>query len=338
MAALRGEVPDKIPFTAYENKLPRCTFERELRNRGLCIVRRVASYKLSYPNVKIKTCNYIDDQGRYVTHVNYSTPVGELNKISQPAGFTSWTLEHEFKTPEDYKALLFIIKDAVVTENYQAVYKDLEELGDDFVIRDNLPLEPLQNLISHYMGVETFCLEWMENRDEILKLYDAFVELARKIYPVAANGPLEFANYGGNVIPSVIGPDGFKNYYVPNYEEAAEVFHKKGKMLGCHLDGDNTLIMDLIGQTSLDYIEAYDPGISPPLICAREKWPDKVLWINWPSAWHLLGEEQIFDNTVRLIEEARTRDGFLIGITEDVPNDRWKGNFLKIMDAIDATL
>jgi hypothetical protein len=178
----------------------------------------------------------------------------------------------------------------------------------------------------------------MDNRDEIMILYKALVELARKVYAVVADSPLEFANYGGNVVPQIIGVENFRKYYVPHYNEAAELLHQKGKLIGCHFDADNTSIMSDIAGTALDYIEAYDPGISPPVKEARKAWPGKVLWLNWPSAWHLNSYEEIYSGTVRLIEEAAPGNGLIIGITEDVPAERWQKNFITIMDAIDQTL
>ena len=38
--ALRGERPDRIPFTVYDDLLPRCETERNLRNAGACVVVR----------------------------------------------------------------------------------------------------------------------------------------------------------------------------------------------------------------------------------------------------------------------------------------------------------
>lgn len=336
MAALRGERPKKIPFTVYENKIPRCTLERELRNRGLCIVKRITSYKLRTPNIEVKSYRYTDERGRGLIRTIYTTPYGDLTTLAEPSGFTTWRHEYMFKSPEDYKKILFMINDTIVEPNYEAAAKTVTDLGEDFIVRDNLCLEPLQSLISSsYMRMEDFCIEWMDNRDEILKLYEAFVQLARKIYPIVADGPLEFANYGGNVVPQIIGVENFKKYYLPHYNEAAEILHKKGKLIGCHLDADNTLIMDTIAETDLDYIEAYDPGMSPPVKEARKVWPDKVLWLNWPSSWHLFPADEVRDRTLALIEEAAPGHGFIIGITEDMPEDRWRQNFVAIMDGID---
>lgn len=335
MAALRGGRADKVPFTVYENKLPQCTAERELRNRGLCVVYRRQSYKTVTPNVKITSLSFTDDRGRDLMRTTFATPAGDLTQLVEPAGFTSWTHEYPFKSPDDYKALSFLLGDAAYIPEYDAVAQKTKDLGPDFVVRDQIPAEPLQQLISTYMGTETFCYEWMDNRDEILKLYEIIVESNRKAYAAMANGPLEFANYGGNVTPSIIGADTFRRYYVPNYNEAAEALHRKGKLLGTHLDADNTIIMADVAGTALDYAEAYDAGISPSVREARKAWPDKTLWINWPSAWHLYGTEEVRRRTRMLMEEAAPCDGFLIGITEDVPEERWRGNFAAIMDEIE---
>ena len=53
-------------------------------------------------------------------------------------------------------------------------------------------------------------------------------------------------NYGGNVIPAIIGKKNFAQYYVPNYNEAAQIVHQKGKLIGTHLDDNNETIMDEI--------------------------------------------------------------------------------------------
>ncbi len=335
MNSLRRMDTDMVPFTIYDSKLLNNSIMMDLRSRGLCPVKRITSYSTHRPNVKVRSQRFTDEQGRNLVRTYYDTPYGELSTLVLPLGFTTWTFEHMFKTKDDYKALSFLINDTVITPNYDYAAKVLNEAGEDYVVRDQIPLEPLQNLISSYMGTETYCLEWMDNRDEIMKLYDTFVEIARKIYPIVADGPLEFANYGGNVVPQIHGVENFKKYFVTHYNEAAEILHKKGKLIGTHLDADNSTIMDTIADTDLDYIEAYDPGISPPVKEARKKWPNKVLWLNWPSAWHLEPLDKIKPLTMELIEEAHPGDGFIIGITEDVPEERFLPNLTAIMEGVE---
>jgi hypothetical protein len=149
-----------------------------------------------------------------------------------------------------------------------------------------------------------------------------------------AKGPLETANYGGNVVPSMVGPQVFKDYYMPNYEAACDILHSAGKLVGSHYDADNTLFMDLIAQTPLDYIEAYDPGFSPSLDKALEIIKGKTIWINWPSVWHILPDNEAIEKTRRLVSTAAKDPRVIIGITEDMPEGRWLGLFSCILEGI----
>jgi hypothetical protein len=336
LAVLRHETAGSAPFTAYESKVPQCTAERILRNRGMCGVMRTTSYDIAYPNARITTHGYRDDRGRELIRTDYETPAGTLTDLREPAGFTTWTREWLFKTPDDYKPLLYLLKDATVIPNYGRPAKLEKELGGDFIVRDQVGYEPLQAVLSAYMGTETFCYEWMDNRDEVLTLYEAIAEMNRKIYGVVAEGPLTHANYGGNVTPSVIGRDAFRNYYLPHYHEFSSLMRRHGKLAGSHFDADNTTIIGDIAGTELDYIEAYDLEMNPSLTLAQAQniLGDKILWLNWPSAWHLYDLNEIRGRTLNLLREGRGKN-LIIGITETVPEDRWQANFSAIMDGID---
>ena len=115
---------------------------------------------------------------------------------------------------------------------YETFAKAEEEFGPDAIFRTGFALEPLQSLISGaVMEMETFCIEWMDRRDEILTLYNASVEKRRQTYPIVAQSPASQADYGGNVVPEIIGLKTFEEYYVPHYNEAAEIMHKHGKLI-----------------------------------------------------------------------------------------------------------
>jgi len=60
---LRGEKPDHVPFTAYENKTLPGEAERWLRNNGMCVVYRMGSVGGGNSNVKEKFSEF--DENRY---------------------------------------------------------------------------------------------------------------------------------------------------------------------------------------------------------------------------------------------------------------------------------
>ena len=333
---LRREVPDKTPLTMYECMIPQCEAERRLRNDGLCIVQRRGVVGTHTPNVTSETHTYSQDGKPRVRRVCH-TPVGDLSTLDQPAGFTSWHLERMFQGPEDYKRLLFMVEDQRHEPAYDAFAKAQEEFGDDAIFRAGIAATPLHQIMISWMGVETFAVEWAERRDEILKLYDAMLEKSREIYPIVARSPASHANYGGNEVPEVMGLERFEKYVVPLYDEAAAVLHQHGKLIGSHLDGNNRLWAHAVAGSALDYVEAFTPAPDTDMSVADalEAWPDKVLWINFPSSLHLASIETIEEATRQMIREAAPGNRLIIGITEDIPHDRWQANMLAISRVID---
>lgn len=335
--ALKGGHSDCVPFTIYESKIPQCAAERAMRNRGLCIVNRVGVFTTRMPNVTV-TSRTSCDNGRTMIRTFYETPKGALSTLTEPAGFTSWQHEMLFKSPDDYKAILFMIKDEVYEPIYDQVARAQNDFGGDAIFRASFGLEPLQTLISgNIMKTETFCTEWMDNRDEIMKLYEAIVENRRKIYPIVAQSPLQHANYGGNVTPEIIGLETFEKYYVQHYNEAAEIMHKHGKLIGCHFDANCRLLSKAIAATGLDYIEAFTPAPDTDMTLAeaRQAWPKKVLWLNFPSSVHLRPDAEVEKTTIDLLGQAGNIDGLIMGITEDIPPERWQNSCRAIMDGLE---
>lgn len=334
-AALKGEKIDKIPFTIYEYKLFQCSVERQLRNEGLCIVNRhYPVFKINSPNISYESHSYTENGTNYVRHF-IKTKYGDLTFLTKPAGFTSWTVEKIFKGPEDYKKLYVMIEDQRYESNYEAFLKAEIELGEDIILRANIGSSPLHQIMIGWMGVETFAIEWIERRDEIEKLVEIQAKKLREVYEIVAKSPALIANFGGNETGNVMGRERYEKYVLPYHNEAAEIFHKHGKLLGCHLDGNNKVWADLVANSGLDYIEAFSPEPDTDMTFreAFETWKDKILWINFPSSLHLSSIEQIEKTTQEFIDVSRG-SRLIIGITEDIPEDRWQKNLLAISKVI----
>lgn len=328
---LRKEGADRIPFTIYEGLMPRSTVERQLRNEGLCLISGISVFRMHLLDVKEHSDGFYKD-GVWHERWYWETPFGILTSLRVPKGFTLWTKEKMFKSKEDYKAVAFLIKNRVYEPAYDEFLKTGEEKGSDYFCTTGIGYEPLQELIIGIMGVETFCIEWAERRDEVLKLYDLLVEERRKIYKIVAESPALYVGYGGNVSPEIIGPERFRKYFVPNYNEAAEVLHKYGKLIGVHFDANNKLFAPYVAKTELDCIEAF----TPPPDCdmsvkeALDIWPDKILWINFPSSVHCAEEYVIRQTMEGILKEAGTGERLIVGITEDVPSEHYRKSMTTI--------
>ena len=162
LAVLRGEKPDKIPFTIYEGKIPQCAVERRLRNEGLCIVNRHHSPVVrEQPDCVFETHNY-NENGKPRVRSVIRTPVGEVSTVREPAGFTSWTLEKLFKRPEGYKVLEFMAS----------------ELGDkSFCMGTHFSMADIAvGTALGYLNFRFPDIAWQEGHANLAKLYDKLMQ------------------------------------------------------------------------------------------------------------------------------------------------------------------
>jgi len=332
-AALRGEMPDAIPFTVYECMLPKSAAERRLRNDGLCIVERSSVFATVYHEVEVASTTYVGDDGLERVRTEVTTLAGNLRAVDRPAGFTSWHEERLFHGPEDYEALECMIGDRTYEPRYEGFAELQALMGDDASVRAAIGYSPLQEIIYTLMGVTEFSIQWAENRDRVLRLYNALIEDRRRIYEVVARSPAQTVNYGGNVSPEVVGKERFETMILPHYDEAAEVLQAHGIKMGVHFDANTRLLAPGIARSRMDYVEAFTPYPDTDMTVreAREAWPNKTLWINFPSSVHLESTDSIAEMTRSLLREAAPGNRFIIGITEDLPPGRWQGNFETIL-------
>jgi len=335
--ALLGQPVDRIPFTAYENKLSWGRAERELRNDGLCIVyRRTSFYSTTTPKC-VRTTREMQRDGQTEVHTQIETPAGILTSVHIDRGEAlPWHMKYLFASPDDYAPLEAYLRDMQFAPNYDAVRQKEQEGGGDFFVRGGLGYSPLHDLMLMYMGLERFSYEWADRRPKVLELYEVLWEKRRALYPLAVAAPLLAFNICGNVTASVVSPKMFRDYYLPCYVETAEALHCGGKLVGVHMDGLTRPYAADLRESPLDYIEA----LTPPPDCdvsvaeAHQFWPDKILWMNFPSSVHLESLERIRQVTRQLLAEARSHRRFLLAITEAVPPDRWADNFRAILDEV----
>ena len=335
LAAMRGQAQgQKVIFAPYENKVkPGKTLDL-LLEKGMGLVKRVPFYRIIRPNCVFSQEESVDQNGFTGIVTTVQTPCGTLRQINKVNAITSYIEEHFIKSEEDFPAYRFMINDSQPVPAEEYVTEALAS-PEYYFVRGGLPYEPYQQLVAQDAGTEAFCYLYMDYPEEIAELTECVNSLNRKLFPIAAASALPMFNYGGNVVPNIIGKELFRNVYVPQYNEAAKILHSAGKLIGSHFDADNSLILEDIANSDLDYIEAYDVSFSPPLREAIERAPDKTFWLNFPSSAHMKPTEEIYRTTIRLLEDGARAKGLVMGVTEDVPESCWENSFLTIQRAID---
>lgn len=321
-AALHGELPDQVPFTIYWIMLPRGERERRLREAGLAIVERMPLFWEEHPNCQLISHEY-REKGIRTIRDTWRTPVGEVSCVRKVglAYNSEMYVEHFIKRPEDYRVMRYLVQDTVYHADYEPYYIAQDRLGEDGYVLPHIGYSPFMHLLVYWLGIERFSYDITDHPDEFFSLYELLCRRHRELYRIYAESPAEAVLYCGNVVPYVIGAKRFEQYILPCLNECAEWLHEHGKLLGTHLDANTIAFAPAVASSKIDLIEAFTP---PPncdmsVAQARQVWPDKIIWCNFPSSVHLADDETIAETTRELLHQAAPGDKFLIGVTEDIP-------------------
>ncbi len=322
--ALSGEMPDCVPMTIWNNKMPGGEIDKQLLSFGVCVIYKSSVWKRHYEGIKIDYRDERASDGNTIRYTTYFTPAGELATKNRILPNTIWNEKYLFSSPEDYDALESLIASRTYEPDFEHFLAHDTKLGDQSIARPITIHSPMHELMYEFMGIDVFSIEWADNRDRLLHLCDVLKADWIKRVELTAASPAKYAVIEGNTQLQVIGEARFLKYYFPNIEEACEILHASGICAGAHLDGNNKKLAPLIARTSLDFIESFTP---PPdcdlaLAEARQIWADKSLLIHFPSSIHLFGIEAIQKNVWEILRQAAPGDRFTFGISEDVPNQR----------------
>jgi hypothetical protein len=323
LSALNWEEPDRIPLTIYDWMIPRGETERMLRKAGVGLILRLPAHQVEHREVDFISKEYWENGKKYVRKT-IRTPVGEIHQTLEPevAYDTSlWIKEHFIKEPDDYKVMEFVWKDMIIQDNFDVIKEAVRRIGGDGLVYVRLAKVPVQEMLYQMLGLEQFSLDYYDRRDLFDSLHNSMLKRYEELFDLAADAPIEIILYGDNITSDVVGEERFRNYCMPVYKRTTEKLAGTGKKLAVHLDGRLASLKHTIGEADMDIVEALTP---PPMGDvsvkeARELWPDKALWINFTSSMHIEPPDAIEAHTRHLIEEAGTRKGFAIGITEDAP-------------------
>jgi hypothetical protein len=338
VAALHGELPDQVPWTMYGALIGRGEVERKARNRGMGLVSHAAVYSAERPNVRLVERSVVE-RGETVYVRTYQTPVGEVTEKRkvEPGYNSSWAFEHFVKEPQDYEVLEFIIRDTVYAPDCTSFLRTEAEMGTDGIVNTLVSRMPFQRLWVEYTGLDRLLLDLHDHPGLVERVLGAMLEKDREMWAIVAESSSEFVWAPDNVTALVMGPRLFDRYFAPYYEALCATMHRVGKRVYCHADGATRALVDNIARLPIDIVEAFTPEPTGDLSLAeaRRAWPDKVLWINFPSSVFVEPPAEVARATRELLRQAAPGGGFLLGITENVPDDKLPESLDAIGEVLD---
>ncbi|HUV08834.1 MAG TPA: uroporphyrinogen decarboxylase family protein [Spirochaetia bacterium] len=326
LAAMFWEEPDEVPLTVYEIIMKRGETARLLRDRGVGLIYRLPAHRLEHREVEIVQKEYWE-KGRRLLRRTFKTPVGEIWQTLEPDEVAydtnTWIKDHFIKRPEDYRIMEFVVRDARYHDNFEALNQSIRRIGDDGLVYVRIAKSPIQEILYQMAGVERFSYDSYDCPERIDSLHEAMLTRYEELFELAAGSPVEIVLLGDNITGDIVGKERFRKYLLPVYSRAKHWLEGTGKRLASHMDGRLASLKEVIREADVDIIEALTP---PPMgdlsvAEARRLWPDKALWLNFTSSMIIASPAAIEEHTRELLEQAGSRRGFGISITEDAPEE-----------------
>jgi hypothetical protein len=319
LKANNREKVDKLPFLHNWRHMQIGWAEREARNRGMGVSWARPSYVTRIHDVDI-TEQWLKKDGQTVYHRVFSTPVGTVYQDEMRApgtgqwhgmrgwdDITPWCTARLIKEPEDYKVVKYIVEHTEYIADYYPLEQAKNWLGDEGVVMDIQPHQPMQTLMIDWVGSEggRFFIHHAKYPDLVEDLCQAISKSREPMYEIGAKSPADFIWCGDNIDGVLVNPRLYEKYFLPEYEKMARICHKHGKLLASHMDGRVGVLKDLIARTPLDIIEALHPPPMGdlPIGEALKAWPDKVIWVGFPGSVYTMGPKATRAHTLDLLRD-----------------------------------
>jgi hypothetical protein len=239
------------------------------------------------------------------TEIIYKTPVGVLKNVYRTTQMildshsATYLEKHVLADDSDYAVVNWILDNGEPVADFEGFSQSESEIGDNGMTMGMITRMPFQRILLDFMGEERCFFELYDNRKEFDRLFDQLVVHHRRALELGCQSPAIIVECTDNLDGEMTNPQLFKDFSLGLMQETADYIHSAGKYFASHLDGDISLLVDLIPETGLDVAESFSPYPLSQLTFkkAYAAWKDKpIMWGVLPSP---LFEERVAVETFR---------------------------------------
>jgi hypothetical protein len=275
--------------------------------------------------------SYTED-GRKIDREVLRTPVGEITATYREG----WHAEYFLKTAEDYRVMQYVVENTEIFPRHEAFAQAEQEHGKHCIVHAGLGRSPIQSILVDYAGLESFGWHLVDLAEEVEALCEALLRNLRRSVDITAEGPGRYVAVMENFTAETMGPERFRRYHLPVYEELFPMLQSAGKIVGTHFDGRLASCKEVIAESPIDLLESLTP---PPegdvtLAEARAAWPDKLFWSNINLETYELPPERIRETVLNAVQQAAP-DGRRLAfeVSEDLPRN-WPTSMPVVLEAL----
>jgi len=343
LAILNGDKPDKIPFVMYDDgphgEPVQAAYDLVGReNVGLLTFSDITRYH--YKECKLSSEKFVKKGIEGIRNFIH-TPKGTLSEdvLIEPVYRSQHRDKNFVVTRADLDILLWLLRNTEVHENYDRYNEDLQRLGDDGIPMATVSRTAFQRLWIKFISIVDLSYHMADYPDIMEECIDQLNKNHIKQFEIIGKAigelPIHYVNIPDNITAPMIGEERYRKYCMPMYEKLHDIIAGRAKLL-VHMDGDLKPLWKAIGESRIDGIDSFSPPPANDTSVAQaiSMWPDKLIFLNFPSSVHLAAPSVIYDKTIQLLNEGADSGRMWIQISENVPPDMWKKSYVQIVNAI----
>jgi len=339
LAMVQGREHDRVPFVIYDGVLPVDEVRALVGADQVGLLRWSHVHKVEHSRCAFQSWDTVTAAGRSRRTALY-TPKGTLfeERAYEPAYGSSSVRKHFVQEPKDYEALWAYLEDGVVLEDYAHFYRDQRELGEFGLPLAAVERTPYQQLWIEWVGLDNLGYHFADCPDRVEHTIELLRARARTIFHIVRRSPAPFIDFPDNITAPPIGPQRFRTYCVPLYNELADMLADRGVRVFVHMDGDLKPLWDGISASKVGGLDSFAPAPDNDTTVADavKLWPDMRLWINFPSSVHLRPAEGVRAEAEAILAAGGHTGHLQIQISENVPLNCWRTSLPAIVQAINA--
>jgi len=340
MAVLQGRELDRVPFVTYDFEPPLIREVRESVGRErIGLLRWSAVHRVAHPNCRFEEDPFTIGDARWL-RTTLHTPAGSISeeRAYEPGYGSSSIRKHYVQEAKDYEVLWSYLEDSIILPDYDRYRADAADLGDDGLPLVALERTPYQQLWVEWVGLNTLPYHFADCAERVGRTIELLRQRARRIMEIAARSPAPFIDFPDNITAPAIGPRRFRAYCVPLYDQMAQMLDDPNRPVFVHMDGDLRPLWQAIGESRVGGIDSLSPtpDNDTSVTEAAAMWPEKRLWVNFPSSIHIRPYDEVRAIAEDILNAGGHTGRLQIQISENVPLDVWRTSFNAIADAVDA--
>lgn len=255
------------------------------------------------------------------THMRYTAEMAH-NGISTP-----FIDSYPIKSVDDLEAVAEVFEHLKVVPAPDGYSSFQQRVGDQgiAVAKSTGHASPIHLMLHSLMAVDQFFYFYMDERKNLYKLAERMEPVFDAVLDAVVASSAEVVHWGSNFDEDLTYPPFFLQEILPWLEKACRRLHKAGKLVLCHLDGENKGLFPLYRKVDFDIGESVctSPMVKNTLKEIREEMgKEKTIYGGLPSI-SLLSNNMDNDTFAAFLngvfEELGSGNRLIFGISDNVP-------------------